>query len=208
MIIHICGASGSGKTTICNKLINKLKEKFVIKDLDDLRNEHFKIYENSDIEPNEFIKNYAKSYQKFIDVFIKKHKNIIFGGLNVYINKESFSFKGVNAYYPRVKFNLHSDYNFYIDLDTNIVIKRRFDREFSDFLNHRINRWIQRKDILFNDLIKNEKQTQKDLCEAILGITQFSIWKKHIENHNFYYKKHNYVFMNCDDIYEKILTLN
>ena len=41
-IIHISGASGSGKTTLGNKLKEQFGKKIIVKDLDDLRDEHIK----------------------------------------------------------------------------------------------------------------------------------------------------------------------
>jgi len=41
LIIHISGASGSGKTTLGNKLKEHFKSKIVVKDLDELLDEHF-----------------------------------------------------------------------------------------------------------------------------------------------------------------------
>ena len=42
MIIHISGASGSGKTTIGIKLKKHYKTKVIVNDLDELRDEHIK----------------------------------------------------------------------------------------------------------------------------------------------------------------------
>jgi len=42
IIIHICGASGSGKTFLGNQLKEKFGKKIVVKDLDELRDEHIK----------------------------------------------------------------------------------------------------------------------------------------------------------------------
>ena len=48
LIIHISGASGSGKTTLGNKLKEHFKSKIVVKDLDNLRDEHInKTYDTS-----------------------------------------------------------------------------------------------------------------------------------------------------------------
>ena len=41
LIIHISGASGSGKTTLGNKLKEHFKSKIIVKDLDELLDEHF-----------------------------------------------------------------------------------------------------------------------------------------------------------------------
>lgn len=44
IIIHISGASGSGKTFLGNKLRQEFKSKVVVKDLDDLRDKFIKIF--------------------------------------------------------------------------------------------------------------------------------------------------------------------
>ena len=44
LIIHISGASGSGKTTLGNKLKEHFKSKIIVKDLDELLDEHFVDY--------------------------------------------------------------------------------------------------------------------------------------------------------------------
>lgn len=41
LIIHVCGSSGSGKTILGNKLKEKFKNKIIVKDLDELLDEHF-----------------------------------------------------------------------------------------------------------------------------------------------------------------------
>jgi len=65
-IFHISGNQGSGKTTLGNKLKNKV----IIIDFDELY--------------GEFKNTKKRSYQKYIYDFIKSHrnKNIIFTGLN------------------------------------------------------------------------------------------------------------------------------
>ena len=74
LIIHISGASGSGKTTLGNKLKEHFKSKIVVKDLDELRNEHIKkTYDTSKGWSIDEIK-----YQKFINEFIGKQKNQLY----------------------------------------------------------------------------------------------------------------------------------
>ena len=70
LIIHISGASGSGKTTLGNKLKEQFKSKVIVKDLDNLRDEHIKkTYDTSKGWSVDEVK-----YQKIIDDFIKKTK--------------------------------------------------------------------------------------------------------------------------------------
>ena len=122
MIIHICGPSGSGKTTLGNKLKKKYGNKIVVKDLDDLRDEFIKSYYGK--KRWTFIN--VQKYQKYINDYIKKHskKTIIFVGLNDNIfgrNKELY-------------YNIHSDYNFYIDIDDNVIITQKCERFILEFL--------------------------------------------------------------------------
>ena len=44
IIIHISGASGSGKTFLGNHLKEQFGKKIIVKDLDDLRDEFIKIF--------------------------------------------------------------------------------------------------------------------------------------------------------------------
>ena len=77
IIIHICGASGSGKTFLGNQLKEKFGKKIVVKDLDELRDEHIKkTYDTSKGWSIDEVK-----YQKYIDDFVNKQKKpIIFVG--------------------------------------------------------------------------------------------------------------------------------
>lgn len=111
LIIHISGASGSGKTILGNKLKEKFKSKIVVKDLDDLRDEHIKkTYDTSKGWSIDEVK-----YQKFIDNFIKKQKKpIIFVGLND-------NHLGIKKLY----YNTHSLYKFYIDIDDKELVKQK-----------------------------------------------------------------------------------
>ena len=75
IVIHISGPSGAGKTTLGNKLQEKFGNKIVVKDLDNLRDEHInKTYDTSKGWSVDEVK-----YQKFIDDYIsKQNKPIIF----------------------------------------------------------------------------------------------------------------------------------
>ena len=116
LIIHISGASGSGKTTLGNKLKEHFKSKIIVKDLDELLDEHFIDYFGKKSSHNIGDVN-EKAYQKYIDDYINKQKKpIIFVGLND--NFVDFYPKRKNIYY-----NLHTTTNHpvYIDIDDNII---------------------------------------------------------------------------------------
>jgi deoxyadenosine/deoxycytidine kinase len=105
LIIHISGASGSGKTVLGKKLQAHFKSRIIVKDLDDLQNEFIKFFYGNknwtyidDVEYQNYINNYIN----------KQNKPIIFVGLN---DNRSFG-KNKKLYY-----NVHSQYNYYIEID-------------------------------------------------------------------------------------------
>lgn len=208
IIIHIAGASGSGKTFLGNKLKDKFKNNIIVKDLDILRDEHFAQNEKkTNITFDEFAKNYETSYQNFINDFIQKHHDlpIIFVGINAYILGENFYFKGTAGQYPKAFFDLHANYKFYIDLDTKIILKQRFDREFDNYIDWFCD-WIKnRKQILFQNLLENEKKAREDTCIALTRIMDFEKIKKDISAWNSFYCDAGYIFLSPEKIFEKIM---
>lgn len=110
MIIHISGPSGSGKTFLGTKLKQHFKNKIVVQDLDNLRDEFIKsFYGNKSwtyIDEPE--------YQNYIDNYIKQQKKpIVFVGLN----DNTIFGKNKKLYY-----NVHSQHNYYIDIDDMTLI--------------------------------------------------------------------------------------
>ena len=186
LVIHISGASGSGKTTLGNKLKEHFKSKIIVKDLDILRDEFIKeFYGNKKwtyIDENE--------YQLYIDSYINKQKKpIIFVGLN----DNTVYGKNKNLYY-----NVHSQYNYYIELDDMIIVKQKFIR----LLNA-----IQNDKIEMEDLVLNNEKFLKRFTEAIIMrcsakeiIKQNNIWKKD-------YEKQNYKFMSRENIYKSVVKI-
>jgi uridine kinase len=80
IIIHISGVSGSGKTTIGNKLKKQFKKQIIVKDIDDLRREFIEDYYGN----MKFDIIDMSEYQLYIDKFVKNNslKPLIFVGLN------------------------------------------------------------------------------------------------------------------------------
>jgi len=77
MIIHISGPSGSGKTTLGKEIKKVFKNKIIVNDLDDLRNEFKEINKIWD----------EKKYQKYLDDYINKIKKpLVLVGINDNIN--------------------------------------------------------------------------------------------------------------------------
>lgn len=186
IIIHVSGASGSGKTTLGNKIKRKLKNKLIVKDLDELRDEFInKFYGNNSwtyINENE--------YQKYIDMFInKQHKPILFVGLN----DNTIYGKNKKLYY-----NIHSQYNYYIDIDDMSIVKQKCLRLLND---------IQHDKMALTDLINNNEKFVKKFSEAIRRecsakktIKMNLKWKND-------YKKQNYKILSRNNIYKSIIKL-
>ena len=186
MIIHISGASGSGKTTIGIKLKKHYKTKVIVKDLDELRDEHIKkTYDTSKGWSIDEVK-----YQKYIDDFVNKQKKpIIFVGLN------DNHLGTINIYY-----NVHSQYNFYIDIDDNVIIQQKCERFILKFLPEILKH--EKKDITENNefFIKQVTRALKEECSSKKTKKQNNKWKKD-------YVKQGYKLMTREKIYNKILSL-
>jgi uridine kinase len=186
LIIHISGASGSGKTTLGNKLKEQFKSKIVVKDLDDLRDEFIKkFYGNKKwtyIDENE--------YQLYINDYVNKQKKpIIFVGLN----DNTIYGKNKNLYY-----NVHSQHNYYIEIDDMIIVKQKCIRLLND---------IQTDKMAMEDLVKNNEKFVKQFTEAIKiecsakqTIKQNNKWKKD-------YEKQDYKFMSRENIYKSVVKI-
>lgn len=192
LIIHIAGASGSGKTTLGNKLKEHFKNKIVVKDLDELIDKFIKdFYGNkkwSYIDEDE--------YQKYIDNYINKQKKpIIFVGLNDNNNPkvERFIQSKVKKYY-----DLHSQFNYYIDIDDMIILKQKCLRTLDAIRNDKM---------AMDDLVNNNerflemiiKEIKKD-CSAKETIKMNNKWKKD-------YEKQNYKFMDRENIYKSVIKI-
>jgi pantothenate kinase-related protein Tda10 len=54
IIIHVAGSSGAGKTTLGLKLKNIYKDKIILKDLDDLRDDFIKYHSDKNTSLKEF----------------------------------------------------------------------------------------------------------------------------------------------------------
>ncbi|AYV79097.1 MAG: AAA domain protein [Faunusvirus sp.] len=182
MIIHISGAPGSGKTTLGLKFKKYLKNKVVVKDLDELFSEYMR--------DNKFNSN---KYQKYIDSFIKENNNkpIIFVGLN-------------SEHLTTTLYDVNSDYNFYINTPIELNLKRHFDYEIHSWLQN-INNIDQNK--LFVQLLNNEKDVIKKLTDSLEQVLKISNQKKYINSFDKLYKKKGYIFLTSDKIYEKVVKL-
>jgi len=125
MIVYITGASGSGKTTILQKLPIKGY------DLDD-------IYE-SNWEKHKSFERVKKGVKKDIDLLLSKHKDIVFVGLQ---GKEQLLFTP-DKVYILVRKDYEQYYRGKLIRDLNLLCKYKKDFEevlakepFDEFRNH------------------------------------------------------------------------
>ncbi len=171
---HIAGPSGSGKTT----LGEKIKKKFpfvVIKDLDEFYRPYL------DKGNNLSVINLKDRLKKDIVKFLKENHNstIIFTGSNTITQSNDFS--------DAIYYNIEAEHKFFIDIDLEVVLKRRFDRHIKYMLDN--------LDHYF------EKGKRKGKL-----IIDFELWKRKIEApyKSRYYEKHNYVLLDNKEIYKRI----
>ena len=213
MIIHISGASGSGKSTIGDKLKKYFKgNKVIVIDMDDIMD----IFIEKHTKEIDTTEQFGIKYQKFIDNYIeqmrKKYNNIIFVGLNAFVVNESHYYEnelGIekSIKLPKKYFNLQSDYNFYIDLPSEIIIKQMFYRGYDKHIDW-FCKWMKdRKNIVFNELINDEKKAQKDISIAINRLFDFTDINKNIVTWNKFYKNKKYEFLSREEIYDKIIKI-
>jgi hypothetical protein len=186
IIVHISGASGSGKTVLGNKLNSYFKGSIIVKDLDDLRDEFIqKFYGNNRwtyIDENE--------YQDYIDNYINRQKrSIIFVGLN------DNTLFGKNK---RMYYDVHSQYNYYIDIDDMTIVKQKCTRLISDIQNdkHALNNLVQDNAVFLKLFIQGIKRE----CGVKETIKMNNRWKK-------YYTKHGYKLMSKENIYKDVIKL-
>ena len=184
MIIHISGAPGSGKTTLGNK-IKKQNKNVIVKDLDDILMKFTK---------GKRIKDWnSKKYQEYLDKLLEKYKNsskiIILVGLNKDMGHS-------NTFY-----NVYADYKFYIKIPIKKHLEQLFLRNFNGWTD-----WIKERNhkILFNQLLKDEKQVISDLTKSLSNNLSLSKLKKETQDFDKLYKTKKYIFMTSNNIYKKI----
>jgi adenylate kinase family enzyme len=138
MIIHICGAPGSGKTTLGKKLNEIKKRNVIVFDLDEVF--------------DEFMSNHrfnSSAYQKFLNNLIKKHtqKHIIIVGLNM------------DKGHTSKLYNLHADYDIYIDINEMVLLERLFYREVKQINKH--------KKMIWQDYLKDPNEISLRLAHNV-----------------------------------------
>jgi hypothetical protein len=187
LIIHISGASGAGKTTLGNKLKNKFGNKIIVKDVDDLRMDFIKKHYGNN-EWKSFDKN---AYQQFIDNYVKKiNKPLVFVGLN------NMPWWHKNLYY-----NMHSKYNFYINLDDETILKQKCMRHLNELQN------LSKDEVAMNDLIHDNKKFIKITTNSIKTECDASEIIKHSKKWKNDYEKQNYKIITREEIYNDVCKI-
>lgn len=185
MIYHIAGPDACGKTTLYNKLLKHKSKNIIILDLDDFLDNYSK---NIDLSKQWNV----NKYQQHIDDFIEKNK------------KKLIIFIGINGDRRNNFYDLHADYKYMIDLDINDNVKRLFIRELNSWLESRLQR---DKNILYEQLIKDEKDVIRGWSKSLKRVLSISKMKKHIISFRKKYKKEKYIFMKSDNIYNILLKI-
>jgi len=190
IIIHISGASGSGKTTLGNKLKEHFKSKIIVKDLDDLRAEFIKLKYGNKFNWENFDSN---MYQSFLDKYILSQKKpLVLVGLNqmFWHNKKLY-------------YNVHSQYNYYIEIDNILIVKQKCIRFLTDELpdmvtkNKTIIRDITEDNEKFVRLIKENIERE---CGTKETLKINKMWEKD-------YDKQGYKFMSRENIYKSVVKI-
>jgi adenylate kinase family enzyme len=116
MIIHICGAPGSGKTTL-GKKIKSMGIK--VYDLDDIYYEF--------IKHNKFTQaKYQDHITEVVRLSNKRGKIVVFVGLNQTPKSDHL-------------YTLLADHYYYIKIDVDMILRRLFDRELEGYCNWIVN---------------------------------------------------------------------
>ena len=186
LVIHISGASGSGKTTMGNELKKHFKNKIIVEDLDNLRDEFIKHYYGN----KKWTYINEDEYQNYIDNYISKQKKpIIFVGLN----DNTVYGKNKKLYY-----DVHSQYNYYIDIDDMVIVQQKCIRLLND---------IQNDEMALADLVHNNKKFVEKFTEAIKRecsaketIKMNNKWKRD-------YERQGYRLMNRENIYKSVVKI-
>jgi len=184
LIIHISGPSGSGKTTLGNKLKEKFGNKIIIKDIDDLRDEFTNKYYGN----KSFTVINKKAYQEFIDEYVnKQQKPLIFVGLN------HMPWWHKNLYY-----NMHSEYNYYIDIDDMTIVKQKCLRALETLSG------ISNNEVAINNIINHNTQFIKSLFAEMESQCSEKEIKQMNKKWNHDYKQQGYKFMSRENIFNDV----
>lgn len=185
IIIHISGPPGAGKTTMGQKFKDELKDKIVVKDLDELRDEFI----------NDFYGNQkwlyldVIEYQNYINNFINaQDKPIVFVGLND-------NHRGKNKY---LYFNVQAIKKYYIDIDDMVIVEQRCLR----YINT-----IQYDKPLLTDLLQNNDYFIERVTDNLIRSCSIKNVTAMNNRYKTDYKNLGYIFMSREKIYKVVMLL-
>jgi len=194
-IIHISGASGSGKSYLGKKLLDLYGNKIIVKDIDDLRDEFIKEY-YGETEWN-IIDDVA--YQEYINSYIDNAKKqnipIIFVGLN---NHPWWN--------PDLYYDFHADYKFYIDIDDKKLLKQKCVRYLQEDLIEDFKHLIN-DEMAMNDMINDNEKFIRLICDKIRRECDSKEITKESDKWKNDYKSQGYTIANSDEIYNQVVSI-
>jgi adenylate kinase family enzyme len=194
LIIHISGPSGSGKTFMGYRIKEKLGDKVIVADLDDLLSEFVMIKEKSKQATSDILDTWEKDYQQYINDYIEKQeKPIVFVGLNT--NLGSIDFRNKKITPPQAFYDIPADYKFYIDLAINEILEQKFNRQVTEMSNN--------KEKYFKNWLKSPNKTQDKINSDI----NINLWKNETIKLNKLYKSKRYTFATRDDIFNFVYKI-
>ena len=183
IIIHISGFPGSGKTTLGEK-IQKIFKNTIVYDTDGFIQHHTKEgKELLKLDNEKKLKEYKilwkKTIENKINVFTSKYQNkiIVFVG-----SLDNFA-------PPNTIYNIKADYKFILDVPLNELLKRYYLRIY--FMEQKVT-----KEESFN--------YWKKLSKGVYRISGSEDIIKDYKEYNEWHKKNNYIFLNDDNIIDKI----
>lgn len=195
VIIHISGASGSGKSYLGNKFLELFGNKIIVKDLDELLDDYFveNFGQNSSYNLGDINE---ELYQEYIDKYIDKQKKpIIFVGLND--NLVDFFPDRNDIYY-----DLNAKYKFYINIDNVKLVKQKCMRYLTDGIKNMIT-----DETFLNNLFDDNNKFIKNICDEIKRECDS---KKTIQRSNKWkndYESQGYTIATSDEIYERVVDI-
>lgn len=185
IIIHIAGAVGSGKSFLGTELKTKYADRIIVKEFESIQAEFLlEFYADKKITHINH-----EEFQSYITNYIKRaDKILIIVGANYSLHK-----KGAKFYY-----NIHSQYNYYIDIDDMILVTNtclQFIKDLQQDASH------------LSSLTENNEAFVKTVTEQL---KQNCRAKDIIKNNNKLkqdYKTRNYKLMPRQDIYREITDM-
>lgn len=161
-----------------------------MKDLDDLRAEFIELQYGNNFNWEEFD---SELYQSFLDKYIlSQTKPLVLVGLNhmFWHNKELY-------------YNVHSQYNYYIDIDDMLIVKQKCIR----FLTDELKDMVTKNDAIIRDITEdNEKfvrlirENIERECGTEETLTLNRMWKTD-------YESQGYIIENRDEIYNQVVSI-